>query len=83
MKRASYREAIQWIALNDSAADDDALDPIKVGELVSSVLVADIFDVPSEKVGADVVRERRREFKCPLCGQHITDGKPCGCGARK
>lgn len=19
---------------------------------------------------------------CPLCGQHITDGKPCGCGAR-
>lgn len=23
-----------------------------------------------------------REFDCPLCGQHITDGKPCGCGAR-
>ena len=21
-------------------------------------------------------------FDCPLCGQHITDGKPCGCGAR-
>ena len=21
-------------------------------------------------------------FKCPLCGQVITDGKPCGCGAR-
>ena len=21
-------------------------------------------------------------FICPLCGQHITDGKPCGCGAR-
>jgi hypothetical protein len=19
---------------------------------------------------------------CALCGQHITDGKPCGCGAR-
>jgi len=23
-----------------------------------------------------------RAFDCPLCGQHITDGKPCGCGAR-
>lgn len=22
------------------------------------------------------------EFKCQLCGQGITDGKPCGCGAR-
>jgi hypothetical protein len=21
-------------------------------------------------------------FKCPLCGQRIDDGKPCGCGAR-
>lgn len=22
-------------------------------------------------------------FTCVLCGQRITDGKPCGCGARK
>jgi len=22
-------------------------------------------------------------FMCPLCGQRIDDGKPCGCGARK
>lgn len=22
-------------------------------------------------------------FVCPLCGQHIRDGKPCGCGARR
>jgi hypothetical protein len=22
-------------------------------------------------------------FICPLCGQHIADGKPCGCGARR
>lgn len=21
-------------------------------------------------------------YTCVLCGQHITDGKPCGCGAR-
>lgn len=23
-----------------------------------------------------------RVYSCALCGQHITDGKPCGCGAR-
>lgn len=25
---------------------------------------------------------RPRAFDCPLCGQRITDGRPCGCGAR-
>jgi hypothetical protein len=24
----------------------------------------------------------REPFTCPLCGQRIDDGKPCGCGAR-
>ena len=36
------------------------------------------------------VRERRGKagwrviepYDCKLCGQRITDGKPCGCGAR-
>lgn len=58
MKRASYRHAIEWIAENDSAADDGANDPQTVSELVSSVLVADIFDVEPLKVGVDVVRAR-------------------------
>jgi len=58
MKRASYRDAIDWIAQNDSPADDDALDANAVQYLVSSVLVADIFDVPNEKVGKDVVKRR-------------------------
>lgn len=58
MKRASYRDAIDFIAWNDSAADDGARDPERVAELVTSGLVAEIFDVPSEKVGADVVRRR-------------------------
>jgi hypothetical protein len=62
MKRASYREAIEWIAFNDSAADDDAFDESVAGSLVSAVLVADIFDVPSEKVGRDIVRVRRKEL---------------------
>lgn len=62
MKRASYKQAIRWIALNDSGADDTAHDPEVVAELVTAVLVADIFDVTSEKVGADIVRERLKEL---------------------
>ena len=23
-----------------------------------------------------------KPYRCPLCGQRIDDGKPCGCGAR-
>ncbi len=61
MKRASYRHAIEWIALNDSAGDDDALDPRVASELVSAVLISDIFGVPAEKVGADIVRVREKE----------------------
>lgn len=60
MKRASYREAIAWIAYNDSGADDDALVPERVAELVTSVLVADIFNVETTKVGIDVVNYRRK-----------------------
>jgi len=58
MKRASYRDAIDWIAQNDSAGDDGSCDPKIVAELVTSVLIAAIFDAPTEKVGADVVRRR-------------------------
>ena len=28
------------------------------------------------------MQKEKTTFICPLCGQHITDGKPCGCGAR-
>lgn len=59
MKRASYRQAIDWVAQNDSAGDSDALDVDAVSYLVSSVLVADIFDVPCDKVGKDIVRRRK------------------------
>lgn len=60
MKRASYREAIDWIANNDSAGDPNAGDPDSAGHLVSSVLIADIFDVSTERVGRDIVRARVR-----------------------
>lgn len=58
MKRASYRDAIDWVAQNDSGGNSDALEPEAVSGLTSSCLVADIFDVSKERVGADVVRRR-------------------------
>ena len=61
MQRASYRAAIRWIAENDSAGDDDANDPVVVAELITSVLVADLFGVTAERVGVDVVRVRAQE----------------------
>jgi hypothetical protein len=60
MKRANYREAVAWIAYNHSAGYDDALDPVAASELITSVLVADLFGVDSKKVGRDIVRFRQR-----------------------
>jgi len=60
MKRASYREAIRWIAANDAPGDPDALDPNATSHLVTSCLVADLFGLPDERVGRDIVRERER-----------------------
>lgn len=63
MRRASYREAIAWIASNDGDGDDCRLDEREVGYLVTSCLVADVFGVPNERVGRDVVRERVKADK--------------------
>lgn len=60
MKRASYRHAVAWIGDMDSAGEADALDAEAVSELVSVCLVADIFDVETERVARDVVRWRNR-----------------------
>ena len=68
MKRASYRDAIDWIAQNDSAADSDAHDPEAVAYLVSSVLIADIFGVEPTRVGKDVVARRAK-----LIAENVTE----------
>jgi hypothetical protein len=60
MKRASYREAIAWVAENDSAGESTALELDEVGALVSAGLVADIFRVSTDKVAKDIVRYRRK-----------------------
>jgi len=59
MKRPSYRYAIAWVAENDSGGSADALYPDEVQHLITAALVADLFGVPQEKVGEDIVRYRR------------------------
>lgn len=61
-KRASYKAAIAWIAENDGAGDDRAFDPLYCAEIVSAVMVADIFDVDNAKVGADIAKYREKHL---------------------
>lgn len=68
MKRASYRDAIDFIAYNDGPGDADALDAEIVGGLTTSVLVGQIFGVYADKVGRDVVRYRRKHDICDDLG---------------
>ena len=55
-KRATYREAVQWIALNDAPGDDG--DVKEVQGYISTLLVADLFGADPYKVAIDVVRTR-------------------------
>ena len=63
MKRASYRDAIDFIAFNDEDGSDDHLDEEAVKAMASVLLVASIFDVERERVARDVVRLRVKEAK--------------------
>lgn len=63
MKRASYREAIAWIALNDDPGATDALDSNSIKGNVTVVLIADIFDIDPTKVAIDVVLKRLQNKK--------------------
>lgn len=55
MKRASYREAIEWIARND---DVDTLDEEAVSSYLTTGLVADLFGKEQSEVARAVVRFR-------------------------
>lgn len=61
MKRASYRHAVDWIALNDSAAD--GADVNEIDGYPTTLLVADLFDVTTERVARDIARVRIAEDK--------------------
>ncbi len=57
MKRASYREGVAWIALNDEPTD---LDPESVDGYVATLLLADLFGKEPREVAEAVVRYRRK-----------------------
>jgi hypothetical protein len=57
MKRASYRDAIEFLAYND---DPTQTDP-ELMTTISTGLVASIFGVPDVRVIADVLRVRKRD----------------------
>lgn len=57
MKRASYRDAIRWMACNDDC-EWVANHPDKAS--VTACLVADLFDLDMGRVIADLRRELKR-----------------------
>jgi hypothetical protein len=61
MKRASYREAIAWIALNESPAD--GADQDAIASYMTTHLVADMFGTSDSRVAEDVARARMRHAK--------------------
>lgn len=60
MRRASYREGVAWIAMNDDAGSNDALEESAVQGYISTVLLADLFGVGTDRVARDVVRYRTK-----------------------
>lgn len=57
MARASYKRAIEWIAVNDETACTDVEE---LSALVSVVMVADLWERDPVDVAKDVLRSRRR-----------------------
>ncbi len=57
-KRASYRDGVRWIAQNDEPGGQDVY---TVAELVSVLLLADLFGKDPEAVAKAVVACRKRE----------------------
>lgn len=61
MKRASYREAIAWIALNDDPGASYSMVMSEVAEQLTVVLVADLFAKQPHHVATDVIKYRAAE----------------------
>ncbi len=57
-KRASYRDGVRWIAQNDEPGGQDVY---TVAELVSVLLLADLFGKDPEAVAKAVVACRKRD----------------------
>lgn len=57
MKRASYRHAVAFAA----DFDTDVKTVEEVSGLITVQLIAEVFDIDSDKVAADVIRHRERQ----------------------
>lgn len=57
MKRASYRQGLQWIAVND---EPNELETDFVKYQISVILLADLFGVDPVKVAKDVLLTRAK-----------------------
>jgi hypothetical protein len=60
MKRASYREGVEIIALNDEPTE---MDPEAMIGFASVMLLAALFGVEQSRVAADVVKFRKKWAK--------------------
>lgn len=58
---ARLRDAIEWIALNDSPGDPDANDVEAVSGLVSVLMVADLWKKTPEQIARRVIGLRQVE----------------------
>ena len=59
MKRASYKDGIKWIAFNDEPEETEI--PF-VKYQISTMLLADLFQVDPEKVAIDIIFERNKNL---------------------
>jgi hypothetical protein len=57
VKRAGYRAGVAWIAVNDEPTDRDAE---SIAGYVSTLLLADLFEIEPARVAADVLRAREK-----------------------
>lgn len=58
MKRASYREGVDWIAQNDNAGEGDDTDVI--AGYISTLLLADLFGVEPGQAAVDINNRRAK-----------------------
>jgi hypothetical protein len=54
--RASYREAVEWIANNDNAGNGDTVE--EIAEYISTALISDLWRKDALDVARDVARKR-------------------------
>lgn len=61
--RYTYEQAVEWIAFNDGAGDEDATTPEVVASMITVGFCSDLFGVPALEVALDVVAIRNVHFE--------------------